>query len=250
MREAKARRSARRFWFASARRVAVTLTVVAALFISGTGLVRAASTTVPGDNLYPVKRTWEDVLVLFTFNLQQREALEVEHENERLHELREVFAEGRSTEVEFTGLVTSQNGNEWLVSGIPVVISAQTEIRGQEIVIGSAVHVEGHTQGNLAVAAEQIELLPPDATLPDIEDEYEFDGEDSAQPDQQIEDNSGAPKVTETETPGSGSQYGDDSSKDDSDSHVSDSGSTDDSSHDSSDDSGGDSHESGSESDD
>ncbi|MGB8982647.1 MAG: DUF5667 domain-containing protein, partial [Anaerolineales bacterium] len=145
------KRSARRFWFASARRVAVTLTVVAALFISGTGLVQAASTTVPGDNLYPVKRTWEDLLLLFTFNLQQREALEVEHENERLHELQEVFAEGRSTEVEFTGLVTSQNGNEWLVSGIPVVISAQTEIRGQEIVIGSAVEVEGHTQGNLAV---------------------------------------------------------------------------------------------------
>jgi hypothetical protein len=34
-------------------------------FVSGTGLVRAA-TTLPGDNLYPVKRTWEDVLVLLT----------------------------------------------------------------------------------------------------------------------------------------------------------------------------------------
>lgn len=78
MREAKVQPS-RRIWFASLRRLAVTLAVLAVLFASGTGLVRAASTTLPGDNLYPVKRTWEDVLVAFTFNVQQRDALEVEH---------------------------------------------------------------------------------------------------------------------------------------------------------------------------
>src|SRR5687767_5460813 len=74
MREAKSQ-SSQRVWFASLRRVAVTLAVVLALFVSGTSLVRAASTTLPGDNLYPVKRTWEDVLILFTFDLQDRAAL-------------------------------------------------------------------------------------------------------------------------------------------------------------------------------
>ncbi|MGZ9221117.1 MAG: DUF5667 domain-containing protein, partial [Anaerolineales bacterium] len=84
MREAKSQPASHRTWFASLRRVAVTLVVVAILFASGTGLVRAASTTLPGDNLYPVKRTWDDVLLLFALNGQQRAALEVEHENERL----------------------------------------------------------------------------------------------------------------------------------------------------------------------
>src|SRR5512146_668904 len=135
------RRSSRRIWFASLRRVAVTLVVVAALFASGTGLVRAASTTLPGDQLYPVKRTWEDVLVMFALNSQQRDALEVEHENERIYELKDLFAEKRSAEVEFTGQVTSQSGNAWVVSGIPVVVSAQTEIQGQGIATGSAVQV-------------------------------------------------------------------------------------------------------------
>src|SRR5512139_13756 len=158
LREAKAKQSARRFWMASLRRVAVTLAVVAVLFASGTGLVRAASSTLPGDQLYPVKRTWEDVLVLFAFNSQQRNALEVEHENERHHELKELFAEGRSAEVEFAGQVTRQNGNDWVVSGVPVLISAQTEIRDQGIVIGSAVQVEGRTQSNGAVVAEKVEL--------------------------------------------------------------------------------------------
>src|SRR5919106_1567424 len=71
LRETKAKSSSRRMWFAPLRRVAVSLAVIAALFMSGTGLVSAASGTLPGDNLYPVKRTWEDVLILFTFNLQQ-----------------------------------------------------------------------------------------------------------------------------------------------------------------------------------
>jgi hypothetical protein len=228
-------------WFASSGR-AVTLAVVTALFVSGTGLVRAASTTVPGDNLYPVKRTWEDVLLLFTFNLQQREALEIEHENERLHELRELFAEGRDADVDFAGLVMSQNGNEWVVSGIPVMISAQTEIRDQGIVIGSAVRVEGHTQSDGAVLADEIKLLPPGAKLPDGSDKHE--GEDQHDDsDTKLED--GAPKIEETEESESESRNKSsiDKSGDKNDSGSDDSsGSSDDGdSHDGDDDSGGDS---------
>jgi hypothetical protein len=191
LREAKVKASSRRRWRVSLRRAAVMLFVVAALFVGGTNLVRAASTTVPGDNLYPVKRTWEDVLLLFTFNLQQREALEVEHENERLHELRELFAEGRSEEVEFAGLVTSQNGNVWVVSGIPVMISTGTEIRDQGIGIGSAVRVKGQTQGDVAVIAERIDLLPPGANLPDLEEDEEHENENQEGEAPKKQDSSG-----------------------------------------------------------
>ncbi|RPJ18559.1 MAG: hypothetical protein EHM33_31820 [Chloroflexi bacterium] len=207
LREAKAKPSSRRIWFASLRRVAVTLVVVAALFVSGTGLVSAASATLPGDNLYPVKRTWEDLLLLFTFNLQQREALEIEHENERLHELRELFADGRSVEVEFSGLVTNQNGNEWVVAGIRVVISAQTEVRDGPVIVGSAVRVKGWTNSDGSISAERVRLLPPGAKLPEFEIEEE--GHD---------DNSGkgsegeGPKIEETETPESESGSNDNSS--------------------------------------
>jgi uncharacterized membrane protein YgcG len=194
LREAKTR-SSKRVWFTSLRRVAVTLAVVATLFVSGTRLVGAASTTVPGDNLYPVKRTWEDVLLLFTFNLQQREALEVEHENERLHELRELFAEGRFAEVEFAGQVTSQNGNIWIVSGIPVIISNQTEIRDRGIVISSAVRVKGHAQGDGVVLAERVRLLSSDEKLPDLDDEHESEennhGNGNGNENEQEDDNSG-----------------------------------------------------------
>jgi uncharacterized membrane protein YgcG len=199
LREAKAN-SSRRIWLASVRRLAVTLAVVAVLFASGTGLVRAASTTLPGDNLYPVKRTWEDVLLAFTFNPQQRDALEVEHENERLHELQEVFAEGRSAKVDFAGSVTSQLGNTWIVSNVQVIVSPQTEIRGGAIPVGSAVRVKGQAQDNKIVSAERIELLPAGAKLPDIGDEHEIEPEKNEGPTQENENNSGKGSGEETPT--------------------------------------------------
>ena len=150
------------------RRLAVTLIVLAALFASGTGLVRAASTTLPGDNLYPVKRTWEDVTLLFTFDLQQRESLAVEHENERLEECYELIAEGRSARVDFAGIVTQQNGDEWLVSGITIVISSQTDFHDGPVFVGDPVRVFGFLQSNDSVLVERIDQLPSGAQLPYI----------------------------------------------------------------------------------
>ena len=198
MREAKAK-SSQRSWFVSLRRLAVTLAVVAALFVSSTGLVRAASTTLPGDHLYPVKRTWEDMLVAFTFNVQQRDALEVEHENERLQELQELFAEKRSAPVDFSGSVTSQSGTEWVISGVTVMISAQTEIRDQGIGVGSPVRVKGQTQSTNIVLAERIELLPSSAILPDSGEEPELKQEDHEEATPQIKDNSGQGSERETQ---------------------------------------------------
>ena len=211
MRKTRVKPSTRRIWFVSLRRVAVAFAVIAILFASGTNLVRAASTTLPGDQLYPVKRTWEDVLVLITFDVQQRRALEVEQENERLSELQDLFAEGRSAKVDFAGSVSSQNGNQWVIAGIPVEVSTQTVMTGQPILVGSAVHVIGQTQDHHVVLAEQIELLPSGAIVPD-EKETEQSGleaENTPGSGKQIEEGSGkqspaednAPKNRETQAP-------------------------------------------------
>lgn len=170
MRETKVRPS-RGLWTVPLRRALVSLVVIATLFIGSTSLVRAATMTLPGDNLYPVKRTLEDVRVLFTFNMQAREALEVENENERLEELHEVFAEGRSTEVDFAGVVTRQNGDMWLVAKIPVVISAQTDLRAESVVTGDAVRVRGVTQADGTVLAERVDRLDAGVPLPEVEDD-------------------------------------------------------------------------------
>ena len=199
---------ARRLWSVPLRRVLVSLAVIGVLFISSTNLVRAASTTLPGDNLYPVKRTWEDVRVLLTFNMQAREALEIEHENERLEELNDLFAEGRSVKVDFAGMVTSQNGDLWLVSKVPVLVSAQTDLGGQSLAIGDAIRVRGFTQADGTVLAERVDLLPADVPLPDLDDESpSLEQEKPETEPESGEDNSGkgsgndVPKTEETQAP-------------------------------------------------
>ena len=172
MRTAKAR-PASRFWTVSLRRFAVTLAILLLAFAGGNGLVHASTNTVPGDNLYPVKRTWEDILVLFTFNPQERETLEVEHENERLEELHELFVEGRTTNVVFSGYVTQQTATRWRVSTITVVISPQTDLPANPVAIGAAVRISGITQPDDTVLAYSIQLLPSGIKLPVVIDDDE-----------------------------------------------------------------------------
>jgi hypothetical protein len=171
MREGKAAPPpSRRLWSVPLRRALVTLAVVVMLFVSGTGLVRASSSSLPGDNLYPVKRTWERVSLWLTFNEAIREELEFEHENERLEELNELLALGRSVEVDFAGYVTLRSADEWRVSGITVFISADTRLPDGQVLTGAAVRVRGQTV-NGGVAAQRIELLPSGVKLPEVEDE-------------------------------------------------------------------------------
>jgi hypothetical protein len=177
MREAKVKPVVRVNWIVSLRRLASTLVILILVFVSGTSLVGAASTSLPGDNLYPVKRSWENLQLLFTFNARLRTALEVEHENERIEELRELFADGRSAEVTFNGLVTRQTDTGWLVAGIPVVISPQTDLPAQPVQVNSAVRVQGLTQTDGSVLAQTIRLLPPGEGLPDVEDENDGESE-------------------------------------------------------------------------
>jgi len=197
MREAKAAPASRRIWSVPLRRALVSLMVVTILFVSGTELVRASSNTLPGDNLYPVKRTWEDVSLFFTFNRNERQALELEHENERLDELHELFTEGRSAEVDFAGYVTRQTGTEWRVSGITVFILSETRLPNQQVVINDAVRVHGRVQDG-GVVAMQIELLPVGSKLPEVEDnELEIEGEEHEDAAPEVEDESGIRSVVE-----------------------------------------------------
>ena len=158
MREGRVNRGSQNLWFVSLRRVLVTFVVLTIVFAGGTSLVSASSSTVPGDRLYAVKRSWENVLVFVTIDPQQREILELEQENERLEELQELFEEGRSAPVDFSGLVTSQNAGQWSVSGINVLILPQTRLPQAAILAGTGIRVVGRAQSGF-VQADFIELI-------------------------------------------------------------------------------------------
>jgi len=167
MREAK--RAPRRRMIPMFSRWAITLGVAGTLFLSSTGLVSASSGTLPGDQLYPVKRTWEDVRLLFVFNPQGRNVLESQYEQERLNEIDELLMKGRSASITFSGLITNQQNRQWLVSGIPVTVTNSTRLPADVISNGVPVTVIGTTHNDGTVDAQEVQLLQPGVSLPPLE---------------------------------------------------------------------------------
>ena len=185
--------------FAPVRRLAFTLVMIVLMFVSGTSLVGAASTSLPGDRLYPVKRSWERLQLILLFDEETRNDIEVEHENERVEEVLELFAGQRYADVSFSGLLTHQDGDEWLIAGIRVVIAPQADLPAEPLQLNSAVRVHGSTQVDGSVLATRIELLPSDAILPEVEDEPEQNetGDDESDSGSENE----APEVDANQTP-------------------------------------------------
>ena len=154
-----ARGSGRRvLWFP---RLAASLAVALILILSGTGLVRASTKTLPGDNLYPVKRTWEGVRLLVRFEPARREILESQFARLRVEEVTALLVEGRVENISFNGYLIRIEADEWLVSGIPVLIDDHTTLPIQPVTLGARLMVEGRTSAQGVVEAERVVLLSP-----------------------------------------------------------------------------------------
>jgi Domain of unknown function (DUF5667) len=165
MRASSSRIRKQRFLF-SFPRLAVSLAMALVFIFSGTGLVRASGGALPGDQLYSVKRTWEDVRLTLAFNPQSREELENEFHQERLHEVDELLAERRDEPISFTGIVTEQNGDQWVVSGVKVQITSESRLPAVPVTLGTTVFVQGKTNAQGFVEADSIENRGWDLILP------------------------------------------------------------------------------------
>ncbi len=150
-------------------RAIITIGLVGALVLTSTGFVSASSGALPGDQLYPVKRTWEGVRLFFVFNPQEHDLLESEFDQERLNEIDELIGKKLTASITFTGLVTRQADGQWLVSGIPVSVASSTSPSFSAISDGAPVTIVGNTRSDGVVEAQQIQLLQPGGPLPPFE---------------------------------------------------------------------------------
>lgn len=150
-------------------RVAVSLALVVILVLTSTRLVNASSGALPGDQLYSVKRGWEGLQLFFVFQTEAHQLLESRFTQERLDETSRLLGQGRAVPISFSGLVMHQQDGTWLVSGIRVLITANTEMPARPVGASEPVTVTGITRGDGTVVAEQVQLLQPGVALPPLE---------------------------------------------------------------------------------
>jgi hypothetical protein len=155
--------------FPFSQRLAIVFSVLVLLFtvsgISGIGLVTASASALPGGRLYPVKRGWENIRLMFAIDPNTRTSLETQFYYERLSEVTALLAQGRVAPVEFAGIYL-QVGGQVFVSGIQVIILDSTTLPREEIQIGDAVLVFGTTTPNGTVQANAIQLLTNPSVVP------------------------------------------------------------------------------------
>ncbi len=108
-----------------------------------TGAVAASGSALPGDPLYGLKRTVENVRLGLSSGAGQK-VLTDQFAQRRLDEINQLLSAGRPGEVEFSGKIEALQPAAWIVSGVVVQLDANTQITGTPH-IDSTVKVRGIT---------------------------------------------------------------------------------------------------------
>jgi hypothetical protein len=150
-------------------RWAVALAFVVTLAV---GVSAASAQSLPGDVLYPVKRTIEGAQLALAGDLPTRQQLEAEHNARRQDEARTLSQLKRAGVVEFEGSVESATAEELVVAGVRIR-GANTATPGERV----RVNVRTTTEGAIVLEAlspitapepRPTALPPPTLTSPPL----------------------------------------------------------------------------------
>ncbi len=144
-------------------KMALVLGITALLIILSGGLVITSAKSLPGDSLYPVKRAVEDLTVYLVPSREVRHEYEVNYSQQRVVEVNRLIVLHRIQTISFEGILQDKSSSNWIVSGIPVTIQADTTFVGERngfdpFKVGSLVEVEGSTNFEGGVTATEIHL--------------------------------------------------------------------------------------------
>jgi hypothetical protein len=142
-------------WRSSWRFAWIALVGLIFLLVSGNGLLIASAHSLPGDILYPIKRSVETTQITIQSNPVQKQALQAAFSQRRIEETKSLMTIGRVEKVDFSGVIASKTSDGWLVSGIPVVVTSHTRVEG-EIGVGDDVNVSGETHADGSVDASRL----------------------------------------------------------------------------------------------
>lgn len=140
------------------------------LIVAGIMTVRASASSLPGDSLYGVKRSWEQVRLTFTVNPQTQQELQSQFNEGRQFEIQKLQTLGRQATVEFQGILETIASDQWTVGGLAIKVNEQTVIEGNPQ-IGRPVAVSARIQNHnpliaLHVTVEETTPAPSQASGP------------------------------------------------------------------------------------
>lgn len=141
------------------RLAAIPLLVLALLFLTGNGLMAASANALPGDSLYPVKRSMEDIHLRLATDLKVEARIKREISARRINETEILLFEQRVEAVDFVGQVSEQLTHGWLIAAIPVRVTGETDVEGA-LAIAAKVEVRGQTQSDGFVLAKRVQVDP------------------------------------------------------------------------------------------
>jgi len=145
------------FWGTGPRLAFMSLLIILFISLSWNGLLVASTKSLPGDNLYPLKRAAEKVTLSLPPIIESHHEIEYVYHHRRTEEVENLFRLGRSERIALEGVLTEISASHMIVEGIPVVADASTRIIGK-IEPGVVVEVEGHTNSSGFVQAAEIHL--------------------------------------------------------------------------------------------
>lgn len=167
------------------QRLSMSFALLLLFLTSSLGILSASASALPGESLYPVKRGWESVRLFFIFDREARDLLANEFENERLHEIDELLAEGRHETIQFAGVFMQVNGVTY-VSGLQVIFPPSMQMPEN----GTSMIVSGRTNAQGFIEISGIDMLPSGSVVPvgkpiemEVEDKESHTASDSSSDD-------------------------------------------------------------------
>ncbi len=129
------------FWRRTSLRLAGSIVLALGLVFSGIwGVTQTSASSLPGDSLYPVKRSVENMRLQFAPNDASRQNLVQEFDQRRKSEVHELIKDKRSAPVTFSGAAERDSSGDWTVNGVPVEIP---QVDQSELSEGHDVEIEG-----------------------------------------------------------------------------------------------------------
>lgn len=125
------------------------------LISGGVGLMAASAQSLPGDGLYPLKRSAERIQLSFTPGLTNRLSLTITQDMRRLDEVLRLLELKRVEAVEFEANLSDRQGSRWQFGDIPVLVTQNTSIPSG-LRVGDLLRIRGRTTSQGWVRADSI----------------------------------------------------------------------------------------------